>query len=92
MGAMMVVDLTKNKKKRAPICPITRAMAEAGKASMTTLMQVDDGAGVTDDQLVAEIFAAMWKVYWEQVFELQGKNLKAPASTLLLPKGGIVRN
>lgn len=82
--------LGSNRKKRPPLCPITRAMADAGKAKLDTLTAVDDEVGVTDDQLVSEIFHAMWGVYWEQVFELQGKNLKAPAN-LILPQTGLVR-
>lgn len=83
-------DLTGNRKKRPPLCPITKGMADAGKAKLETLMAVEEGAGVTDDQLVSEIFHAMWGVYWEQVFALQGKNLKAPAN-LILPPSGLVR-
>lgn len=86
-----MTDLTGNKKRRPPPCPVTRAMADAGKAKLETLMAVDDGAGVTDDQLVTEIWQAMWSVYWDQVFAVQGKNLKAPASKLILPASGFVR-
>lgn len=85
-----MIDLTSNKKKRPPTCPITRAMADAGKDRLETLTAVHDGAGVTDDQLVSEVFQAMWAVYWDQVFALQGKNLKAP-SALVLPPSGLVR-
>ncbi len=88
----MPIDLTGNRKKRPPLCPVTKGMADAGKAKLETLMAVDEGAGVTDDQLVAEIFGAMWAVYWEQVFALQGKQVRAPAATLILPPSGFARN
>lgn len=87
---MSTPDLTGNRKRRPPLCPVTRAMADAGKAKLDTLTAIEDGAGVTDDQIVSEIFAAMWQVYWEQVFALQGKNVKAP-SLLQLPQTGLVR-
>lgn len=81
-----MTDLTGNHKKRAPPCPVTRAMADAGKAKLDTLTAIDDAeAQISDDQLVAEVFQAMWAVYWEQVFAVQGKNLKAPAA-LILPR------
>lgn len=81
------VDATGDHKKRAPLCPVTRAMADAGKAKLGQLTEADDGVGVTDDQIVSEIWGAMWQVYWEQVFILQGKNLKAPANLILPPRG-----
>ena len=79
-----MIDLSGNRKKRPPPCPVTRAMADAGKAKLDTLTAMDDGAEVTDDQLVAEVFQAMWAVYWEQVYALQGKKLRAP-NALILP-------
>lgn len=85
-------DLTGNSKRRAPMCAITKAMADAGKLKLDTLTALPEADGVTDDQLVAEIFHAMWAVYWEQVFALQGKQLKAPHKALLLPQQGLVRN
>lgn len=84
-------DLTGNSKRRPPLCAVTKAMAQAGKDKLETLTEIEEGAGVTDDQIVSEVFAAMWAVYWEQVFALQGKNLKAPAAALLLPQTGLVR-
>lgn len=85
-----MTDHTGNRKRRPPLCPVTRAMADAGKAKLETLTAIEEGAGVMDDQLVAEIFAAMWAVYWEQVFALQGKNPRAPHN-LILPPSGLVR-
>lgn len=86
-------DLTGNSKRRPPLCPVTKAMADAGKAKLDTLTAIDtDEVPVTDDMLVAEVFQAMWAVYWEQVFELQGKQIKAPAAALVLPVPGLVRN
>lgn len=84
-------DPTGNSKRRPPLCAVTKAMANAGKLKLDTLTAIEEGAGVTDDQLVAEIFQAMWVIYWEQVFELQGKQLKAPHSSLLLPPSGLMR-
>ena len=81
-----------NSKRRAPMCAVTKAMADAGKAKLDTLTMMEEEVGVTDDQLVSEIFHAMWHVYWQQVFELQGKELKAPRNSLILPQQGIVRN
>lgn len=86
----MLSHPTGNQKKRAPMCAVTRDMAEAGKVRLAQLTEADEGVGVTDDQLVSEIFAAMWQVYWDQVFTLQGKHLKAPAN-LVLPPQGILR-
>lgn len=86
-----LLDRTGNRKRRAPMCPVTRAMADAGKAKLDTLTSLDDGVGVTDEQIVSEIFHAMWGVYWEQVFALQGKNLKAP-SLVQIPPTGLLRN
>lgn len=83
--------LGSNRKKRPPLCPVTRAMADAGKEKLNAVLNADkDGEPVTDDQMVSEIFAAMWQVYWEQVFALQGKNLKAPAN-LVLPPAGLIK-
>lgn len=84
-------DATGNSKRRPPLCAVTKAMADAGKAKLDTLTAIEEEAGVTDDQLVSEIFQAMWAVYWEQVFTLQGKQLKAPHSALILPSQGLVR-
>ena len=83
---MTLLDKTGSHKKRPPPCPVTRSMADAGKAKLDTLTAMDGPeANVTDDQLVAEIFQAMWAVYWEQVYALQGKVIKAPAAALILP-------
>jgi hypothetical protein len=84
-------DLTGNSKRRAPLCAVTKAMADAGKAKLETLVGLEIEDGVTDDQIVAEVFQAMWAVYWQQVFELQGKQVKAPHAALILPPTGIVR-
>lgn len=81
-----------NRKRRPPLCPVTRAMADAGRAKLDTLTAMDEEAGVTDDQLVSEIFAAMWAVYWEQVFALQGKNVKTPFLVEAIPQAGLIRN
>lgn len=85
-------DPTGNSKRRPPLCAVTKAMADAGKAKLDTLTSIEETAGITDDQLVAEIFQAMWAVYWQQVFELQGKQIKAPHNSLILPQQGLVRN
>tara|TARA_R110000868_G_scaffold92457_7_gene256641 strand:+ start:3255 stop:3458 length:204 start_codon:yes stop_codon:yes gene_type:complete len=66
-------------------------MADAGKAKLDAMTAMDTEASpVTDDQLVAEVFLAMWNVYWEQVFAVQGKNLKGPIN-LILPPSGLTR-
>jgi len=86
------MDRTGNCKKRPPPCPVTRAMADAGKAKLDTLTSIDtEDAQVSDDQLVVEIYQAMWNVYWEQVFAVQGKTLKPPTVALILPPTGFVR-
>ena len=33
-----VLDLTGNRKKRPPVCPVTRAMADAGKAPANLIL------------------------------------------------------
>ena len=51
------LDKTGNRKKRPPPCPVTRAMADAGRAKLDTLTSVDtDDAQVTDDQLSLRYF------------------------------------
>lgn len=52
---------------------------------MDALVGLDLEQGITDEQLVAEIFAAMWKVYVEQVALLQGKNFSPPHKLILPP-------
>ena len=84
-------DLTGNSKYRPPLCAVTKAMADAGVEQMSALVGLDLADGVTDQQLVAEIFSTMWKVYWMQVNALKDKNIKVPHSTLVLPPTGIVR-
>lgn len=82
---------TGNEKRRPPMVPVTRAMAQAGCAKLDALTSVDsDGSPITDNQLVAEVFLAMWACYWEQVFAVQGKNLKSPLN-LILPPSGLIR-
>ncbi len=84
-------DLTGNRKKRTPLCAVTRAMADAGRAKLDTLTALDtDEIIVSDDQLVAEVFQAMWAVYWDQVHELQDKNLASRAH-LILPPNSLTR-
>lgn len=86
-GNGVVMDLTGNRRKRPPVCVVTRAMADAGLAKLQTLVGIELEHGVTDEQLVCEVFGAMWEVYWEQVLALRGKNLKPPHSALVLPTG-----
>lgn len=81
-----------NSKWRPPVCPITRAMAEAGKAKMESLMSIEEEAGVTDDMLVAEVFSEMWKVYWTQVHELNNRKVQLPPHSTLLAPQGLIRN
>ncbi len=82
----MTDDKTGNARKRPPRCIVTRSMADAGKAKLDSITAMDCAeAPISDDVLVAEIFQAMWNVYWEQVLRLQGKNMKPPAAQMILP-------
>lgn len=81
-----------NSKWRPPLCAVTKEMAEAGKLKMETLVGLELETGVTDDQLVAEVFHAMWQVYWRQVRDLQGKQLSAPPRASLIVPQGFIRN
>lgn len=87
---MNIFDRSGNAKRRPPLCAVSKQMAEAGKLKLTTLVGLEEDAGVTDDQIVAEVFAVMWAIYWEQVFALQGKKLTPPHNIVLPP--GMVRN
>lgn len=51
------MDRTGNHKKRPPLCPVTRAMADAGKAKLDTMtgMDTEEEAPISDDMLVAGI-------------------------------------
>lgn len=83
-----MIHPTGNTARRPPLCPVTRAMADAGRARMQIFLDAEaDGIPASDDRLVSEVFAAMWQVYWDQVFTLQGKQLKAPAHLILPPRG-----
>lgn len=77
-----------NQKYRPPICVVTRAMADAGKLALDSIMTLDIEEH-TDDELVTEIFQAMWDTYWLQVEE--AKKRKQPHSALLMPTPGLVR-
>jgi len=83
-------DLTGNSRYRAPQCVVTRAMADAGLEKLNTLVGIELDQGVTDEQLVIEVFQAMWKTYWEQADKAKGKNPKAPF-LLAVPPTGLVR-
>lgn len=76
-----------NQKYRPPACVVTRAMADAGKLALDNIMTLDIEEH-TDDELVTEIFQAMWETYWHQVEE--AKRRKRPGG-LLMPTPGLVR-
>ncbi len=83
--------LTENKKCRPPLCVVTRSMADAGITKLDTLTSIDnEEIEVSDEQLVAEVFQAMWDVYWQQVYSVQGKNL-SPPNALILPPNSLIR-
>jgi hypothetical protein len=83
-------DLSGNSKRRTPMCAVTKAMADAGKAKLDALTAEEQEVGITDDQLVSEIFHAMWVVYWQQVFTLQDKKVRAPHAALMMPQTGLL--
>lgn len=83
-------DKTGNSRYRPPLCAVTREMADAGLEKLNTLVGIDLDQGVTDEQLVCEVFQAMWSTYWTQVDKLHGKGLKVPG-LIALPPQGLIR-
>lgn len=93
-----MTDKTGNRKIRPPKLAITREMIEGGKSRLDALTAEstgDDAANdaalpeVTDDLLVAEIFLAMWNVYWAEVMGEQRKRANGNVITIL--QKGIIR-
>jgi hypothetical protein len=88
-----MTDKTGNSKIRPPKLAITREMIEAGKAKLdelTAMSMRDDIANdcadeVTDDLLVAEVFLAVWQVYWSQVMGEQRKK-ENKGNVIMLPQ------
>ena len=92
-----MTDKTGNHKIRPPKLAISRPMIEAGKKKLDELTALDPGLdeefGITDDLLVAEIFLAIWNVYWNDVMAVQRKKdegsniimLKPAAQKLIIP-------
>lgn len=88
-----MTDKTGNRKIRVPQLAIGRTMIAAGKARLDALTSEDceqAGITVTDDLLVAEVFLAMWNVYWEEVMAVQRRK-DSPANVLLMPDRRLVR-
>jgi hypothetical protein len=90
-----MTDKTGNHKIRPPKLAISRSMIDAGKKKLDELTALDPGLddefGITDDLLCAEVFLAMWRVYWEDVMEVQRKKdagspiIKFPGAKLIIP-------
>lgn len=90
-----MTDKTGNHKIRPPKLAISRNMIDAGKKKLDELTALDSGLdeefGISDDLLVAEIFLAVWNVYWNDVMEVQRKKdagspiVQFPGPKLILP-------
>lgn len=89
-----MIDKTGNHRLRAPTPPVTRSMADAGKARLADLLNLDtEGVPVSDDVVVAEVFIAMWCVMQEQAMkarEMAQKGMDAN-NILVMPHSGILR-
>lgn len=72
-----MTDKTGNHKIRPPKLAISRSMIDAGKKKLDDMVAMDPGLdedfGITDDLLVAEVFLAMWNIYWNEVMAVQRK-------------------
>lgn len=74
----------------APKVAVTKKMVDAGKVILDELTAADIDEH-SDDELVANIFYAMWNAYWKEVDDVRTK--KSPGSAivasprLILPKG-----
>lgn len=90
-----MTDKTGNHKLRPPIPPITRSMADAGKAVLAELLAKDsEEVPISDDILVAEIFIAMWVVMQEQAMKARMMAVKGydVGNVLVMPpKSPIIR-
>lgn len=76
---------TGNHKIRPPKLVITPSMLVAGKEKLEALTDLDNPEAdlITDDILCAEIFLAMWQVYWEQVMMVQRKK-DGPSNIIMM--------
>ena len=88
-----MTDKTGNHKIRPPKLAISRNMIDAGKKKLDELTALDPGLdekfGITDDLLVAEIFLAIWNVYWNDIMTVQRKK-DEPSSILIMPKRELI--
>jgi hypothetical protein len=78
-----------NGKFVPPKIAITRGMVDAGKLALDTLT-AEGAPEATDDQLVAQIFFAMWEAYWREIENVKrskdaGRLVKTKP-TLILPR------
>lgn len=93
-----MTDKTGNHKIRPPKLAITRKMIEDGKAKLDELTAMaldedtanDEPTDITDDLLVAEVFLAMWNVYWAEVMGEQRKK-SSQSNVIMMPQKGILR-
>lgn len=88
-----MMDKTGNHRLRAPTPPITRSMADAGKAKMAELLASDAEGLASDDMLVAEVFIAMWTVMQEQAMHARMMAVRGTSAenVLVMPPSGIIR-
>jgi hypothetical protein len=88
-----MTDKTGNHRIRPPKLAISRSMIDAGKAKMNELTELDPALDIanviTDDLLCAEMFLAMWNVYWNEVMEVQRK--KDAGSPIVQFRPSIIR-
>jgi hypothetical protein len=78
-----------NGKFVPPKIAITRGMIEAGKQELD-MLTAEDAPEASDDQLVAQIFYAMWETYWREIENVKrskepGRLVKAKPA-LILPR------
>ena len=87
-----MTDKTGNHKIRPPKLKILPSMLAAGKSRLEELTDESnpEAANINDDIICAEIFLAMWDVYWASVMAVQRRK-DSPSNVLIMPKRELIK-